>query len=141
MNSRRKFIKSTCNACIGAIAVSIFASQLSGCKTVSITNAQVENNAIKIPVASFADKKIQIIRSSILNNDILLVKNSDTQYTALLMLCTHRNNPLTASGSGLYCSAHGSRFDLEGNVTLEPATQPLKKYLTQLQNEFVTIYL
>ena len=141
MKSRREFIKTTCNACMGAIAVSIFATQLSGCKTVAITNAQVENNAIKIPVASFADKKIQIIRSSTLNNDILLVKNSETQYTALLMLCTHRNNSLTASDSGLYCSAHGSRFDLEGNVTLEPATQPLKKYPTQLQNGFITINL
>lgn len=126
---------------MSAIAISVFASQLSGCKTVAITNAQVENNMINIPVSTFADKKIQIIRSATLNNDILLVKNSETQYTALLMRCTHRNNPLTASDSGLYCSAHGSRFDLEGNVTYEPATLPLKKFTTQLQNEYIIINL
>ncbi|MEO5570017.1 MAG: Rieske (2Fe-2S) protein [Bacteroidia bacterium] len=141
MKSRREFIKTTCNACMSAIALSVFASQLSGCKTIAITNAPVENNTIKIPVSSFANKKMQIVRSTTLNDDILLIKNSDLQYTALLMLCTHRNNSLTVSESGLYCSAHGSRFDLEGNVTYEPATQPLKKFTTQLQNEFIIINL
>ncbi|HKR07299.1 MAG TPA: Rieske (2Fe-2S) protein [Bacteroidia bacterium] len=141
MKSRREFIETTCKACIGTLVISVFAPGLSGCKTIAVIQTEMDGNQIKIPAISFADKKIQIIRSSKLNDDILLVKNSEVQYTALLMRCTHRNNPLNASESGLYCSAHGSRFDLDGNVTYEPASQPLKKFTTQLQNDLIIINL
>jgi cytochrome b6-f complex iron-sulfur subunit len=41
----------------------------------------------------------------------------------------------------LYCSAHGSTFDLQGNVTHEPASRPLKQYRTEKVNNEIIIYL
>lgn len=73
--------------------------------------------------------------------DILLVKRKDGTYNALYMQCTHQNQPLSANKSGLFCASHGSAFDLEGNVNVEPATSPLKKFRTETENNNVKIYL
>ncbi len=73
--------------------------------------------------------------------DILLVKKSDGTYNALYMQCTHQSQPLTASKTGLFCSSHGSGFDLDGNVTIEPATRPLRKFKTEAGSDAVKIYL
>ncbi len=55
------------------------------------------------------------------------------------MKCTHRANPLTATKDGLYCPAHGSRFDLNGNVTEQPATEPLKQFKTSINQTSVIV--
>jgi cytochrome b6-f complex iron-sulfur subunit len=55
------------------------------------------------------------------------------------MKCTHQDNPLTVNSTGLYCTAHGSTFDLQGNVTKEPALHALKKYKTELNESSIVI--
>jgi Rieske Fe-S protein len=55
------------------------------------------------------------------------------------MKCTHQDNPLTATQTGFFCSAHGSTFDLKGNVTKEPALRPLKKYTTEIKESSILI--
>jgi Rieske Fe-S protein len=82
-----------------------------------------------------------LVRNPKLEFDILLIRINENSYNALLMKCTHQDNALTANKSGLYCSAHGSTFDLEGNVTKEPALTPLKKFKTEVSNSSVTINL
>lgn len=102
----------------------------------------MRKGTIKVPLSSFIDKnKVLIVRNEQTVFDILLVKISDTNYNALLMQCTHQDNPLTATKSGLFCSAHGSTFDLQGNVTKEPALSPLKKFKTEVNNSFIEIFL
>ena len=81
-----------------------------------------------------------IVRNKNMEYDILLIKSGNT-YTALQMKCTHQDNPLTVNSSGLFCASHGSVFDLNGNVTKEPALQPLKKYNTQINDSEIQIKL
>jgi Rieske Fe-S protein len=57
------------------------------------------------------------------------------------MQCSHQNQPLSATKTGLFCASHGSAFDLEGNVTVEPATDPLRKFKTEVNNATIKIYL
>lgn len=93
-----------------------------------------------VPLSSFTEKnKMVIVRSGELEFDILVVKSANA-YHALQMKCSHQDNPLTANASGLFCSAHGSTFDLEGNVTKEPALKPLKKYKTEWNASSVLIH-
>ena len=73
--------------------------------------------------------------------NILLIKKNDGTYNALYMMCTHERQPLGATNKGLYCSSHGSGFDLEGNVTIQPATQSLTKFQTSVNNQKVFINL
>jgi cytochrome b6-f complex iron-sulfur subunit len=71
--------------------------------------------------------------------DILLVKKSEELFDAIYMRCSHRENPLTATATGLHCSAHGSSFDLNGQVMKEPATAPLQKFPTEFDKTTGTI--
>lgn len=73
--------------------------------------------------------------------DILVVKKSDSDYNAIYMKCSHQENAVTATETGLFCSAHGSRFDLDGNVLKEPALQPLKKFKTEITGQTLVIDL
>jgi nitrite reductase/ring-hydroxylating ferredoxin subunit len=81
-----------------------------------------------VPVSFFETSNLAIVRDNQAEFDILLVKKSEDLFEAIYMKCSHRENPLTATETGLYCSAHGSIFDLDGNVKKEPATAPLQKF-------------
>jgi cytochrome b6-f complex iron-sulfur subunit len=76
-----------------------------------------------------------------LQDNIAVIKKSDTEYTALLMQCTHQENPVQFTGEGFYCPSHGSKFDMDGNVTVKPARTPLKHYNTKVENGNVIISL
>jgi Rieske Fe-S protein len=138
---RRKFIKSSCVLCAGALGAGLLSSTLSGCATLPIYKGVTEQDKINIPFASFKESNVLIVRNNKLEFDILLVKKHENDVNALLMKCTHQDNALTATKSGLLCTTHGSTFDLQGNVTKEPALNPLKKFKTELNNQVITIYL
>jgi cytochrome b6-f complex iron-sulfur subunit len=57
------------------------------------------------------------------------------------MKCTHQDQPLVSSGKSLYCNSHGSQFDLEGKVIKDPASRPLRKFVTAVEGEQVLIQL
>ena len=92
-------------------------------------------------MTNFVESNLVIVRDVQVPYDILLVKKSEQEYTAIYMKCTHRENPVTATKSGLFCSEHGSTFDLDGKVTREPALQSLKKFKTELVDNHVSIDL
>jgi len=95
----------------------------------------------EVPISSFGDSTVLILRDIQMPFDVLLVKKSIEEYLALYMQCTHQENPVTATENGLYCSAHGSSFDLEGNPTKEPASKPLKRFTTEYKINSITIDL
>ena len=84
-----------------------------------------------------------IARAPELSYDVLVIKLPDGGARALYLRCTHEDQPLTATASGLHCPSHGSRFALDGSVEEGPATTPLTTftvrqeadlYIVQLQN-------
>jgi len=107
-----------------------------------VFKAVVVKNVLAVPFTAFTEgNNSVIVRNSSIPFDILLVKKSNGIYTALEMKCSHQDNPLTANKTGLFCSSHGSTFDLEGNVLKEPALKPIKKYKTEIESSFVHIIL
>ncbi len=126
--------------CASIAGLGLLTSQLSGCAPLPIFKADMSNGLISVPFTSFTEKnKIVIVRNSQLEFDIVLVKNSETDFSALQLKCTHQDNALTATQTGFFCSSHGSTFDLKGNVTKEPALNPLKKYKTEIKSSLVII--
>ena len=137
---RRQFIKSSCSACIGAAATGLLFSQLTSCAPAfPVYKAKFDKGIIQVPLTSFETSNLVIVRDLQMDFDILLIKKSSEDYQAIYMKCSHQSNPLTATSSGLFCSAHGSSFDLDGKVRTEPATGPLQKFKTELQDTNVTI--
>jgi len=138
MQSRRTFIKKSCAACIGMSALGIL---LESCATPQhILKPAIENNSINIGLNNFQTNNSYIIRNKKLPFDILVVKN-DMEYTALQMRCTHNDVALNFSGKKIVCTAHGSEFDLKGNVTKEPAATSLTRYKTSINEQQLIIHL
>ncbi|MCW3084371.1 MAG: Rieske (2Fe-2S) protein [Bacteroidetes bacterium] len=126
--------------CVGLVGLGALATQLSSCAPLPVLKGESKDGIITVPIISFTEKSnVMIVRNAQLDFDIALVKNSDSDYTALLMKCTHQDNPLSLTKNGLYCASHGSAFDLKGNVTQEPALTPLKKFTTEITNSSILI--
>ncbi len=115
---------------------------LEGCSTaLPLLKTTQENKAIMIPLSRFSDKnKLVIVRSSTLENDILLIKNENS-YKAIYLKCTHEGVGLTATDKKIFCPAHGSVFDFNGKVIKEPALRPLTEFRTETTHENVIIHL
>lgn len=113
-------------------------STLEACSTLPMYKAKVQNGLLELPLTQFAENTSVIVRNSDLDFDILVLKEGTT-YRALYMKCTHEAAPLTATNKGLFCSMHGSSFDLNGQVTKEPATKPLAKFETTISNQSILI--
>ena len=140
MASRREFILSACKLCLAVGAAGSVAAFLEGCKTIQVVTAENEGeDQLKIPMTSFAENSQVLVRSRKVSQDILAVRKPGDTYTALLLECTHENQPLTASGNSIFCSSHGSKFDLDGNVVTSPASRPLRKYPANVSGEYLFI--
>ena len=117
-------------------------SMLNSCSPLPVLKTSSKESTLSIPETSFAENQnLLIIKNSNYEFDILLVKKADNTYNALYMQCTHESQPLSATKSGLFCSSHGSAFNLEGEVTVQPATKALKKFRTQTENNQIIIHL
>jgi len=139
---RRAFIKTSCITCAGILGAGSVLSMLSSCAPLPVLKTSSKENTLLVPEQAFKEgQNLLLLKNSNLEFDILVVKKKDTTYNALYMQCTHQNQPLTASKSGLFCASHGSGFDLDGNVIIEPATQPLRKFKTEIENNNIKIYL
>ncbi|TSD66563.1 Rieske (2Fe-2S) protein [Inquilinus sp. KBS0705] len=139
MTSRREFIRSGCAACL---LVASGATLLEGCATpMPLVNATGTTD-LQVGTDSFIAGKgnMLVVRTKQLENDILLIKNGET-YKALLLRCTHEGVGLTPTANKIYCTSHGSVFDLDGKVQKEPALRPLKTYPTEVINNKVIIHL
>jgi len=141
MKTRREFLKDSCTACLGTAFLGLTFSTLSSCSSLPIYKTDLSKKQVDVPLTHFAESNLVIVRDVQVPYDILLVKKSEHEYTALYMKCTHRENPVTATKGGLFCAEHGSAFDLDGQVTKEPATAPLKKFKTELSDNQVSIDL
>ena len=128
MINRREFIKSSIKSSCVLCATGLL-SQLTSCAAALPTfKTKITGRSIDVPISYFETSDLAIVRDNQAEYDILLVKKPQDVFEALYMRCTHRENPLTATQTGLFCSAHGSAFDLDGQVKKEPAIDPLLKF-------------
>ena len=128
-------------ACASIVSAGSLMTLLNSCAPLPVLKTSSKEN-ILVPETSFQEgQNLLVIKNSEMEFDILLVKKKDNTYNALYMQCSHQSQPLSANKTGLFCSAHGSSFDLEGKVIAEPATVPLHKFRTEIKDNNIKIYL
>ncbi|MBK6831131.1 MAG: Rieske (2Fe-2S) protein [Flavobacteriales bacterium] len=123
---RRGFLRSSCQAC-AAIALAPALVSMESCASGSKMLA-VENGMLTVPMDTMGNGNTAIVSGQGLANKLMIVKRADGTYTALELLCPHKQGPLKEVTGGLECDWHHSRFDLEGKVLGGPAKQDLKTY-------------
>ncbi|MFI5155091.1 MAG: Rieske (2Fe-2S) protein [Chitinophagales bacterium] len=137
---RRQFIRSSCNLCL-LTASGFLLSELVACNPAyQLIKTEVVNDTIQIPLFSFNQPGLKLVRPNGWAWDIAVYKNAGG-YEAILMKCTHQNNQLILTGNGFVCDLQGSNFNLEGIVTKGLAELPLKKFPVDLVLDNLIIYL
>lgn len=142
---RRVFLKGACRICLLGAAVATVAADLSSCSPkIAGSNAfkpEVKDNLVEVPLSMFEKQPFQVISPDKYEYEISVEKKAGNSYKALLLKCTHYQNQLTTTGNGFICSLHGSKFDIEGNVTKGPAENSLQELKTQIIKENLIIHL
>ena len=143
--NRREFTK-TCVTCLAGAAMAPIAT---GCKSTHYTTGMMEKDGISVFPSEFTYMKDEqpvtrsyvIVRNDALEFPIYLYRFSETQYSALLMRCTHQGNELQASGDHLHCPAHGSEFNNRGILEQGPAEKDLRRFQVSADNQRIFIDL
>ena len=139
---RRKFILDSCRACAALAAVPAIAALEScgGAKTLAIEPA-AGSNIIDVPLSQFGSATYTVVKSKKVGDDLIIAKQPDGSYKALVKRCTHKGGPVNVDGADLKCSWHGSRFSMSGTVVNGPAAAPLKSYPATLEGDVVKVDL
>jgi len=143
---RKEFLKVCGGSCLGLLGLSVL---LDSCKSGQYVQGTVANNLLQINKGDFVvlkNDKTTYRRSIItkpenFNYPIVVYRFSETQYSALLLSCTHQSSELTMNGDILTCSAHGSEFSNKGEVLQGPAEQKLKSFNVTTDDKNIYIQL
>ena len=139
---RRKFILDSCRACAAVAAVPALAALEScgGTKAVAMEPA-TGSSTITVPLSQFGGATYTVVKSKQVGDDLIIAKQPDGSYRALVKRCTHKGGPVNMDGIDLKCSWHGSRFSMSGTVVTGPAAMPLKSYPATLEGDVVKVDL
>lgn len=144
---RKEFLKSCGFACLGAVGVSTL---VQSCTAFKHVNAPIINNRLQVPLSGFLQqskkegtqyKRYIVVRNEQLNYPLVVYRNSENNYTALLMRCSHQFNELNVNGELLSCPAHGSEFNAKGEVVQGPAEMQLRSFITTADTQHLYIHL
>lgn len=139
---RKEFIKTCGYACLGASFMIPF---LQGCVSSKTITAPIHGENLVVQKLDFQKDgewlKYLIVNNTQLKYPIYLFRASEQHFTALYLRCTHQGNELNAYGEKLVCSAHGSEFDNQGNVTSGPASTPLRSFQVHSDHQNIFISL
>lgn len=87
-----------------------------------------KSDFLKLKEGATTYRKYIVVKFEGADYPIIVYRNSETEYTALLLSCTHQGNELNVNGDILTCTAHGSEFSNKGEVLQGPAEQKLKSF-------------
>ena len=143
---RRKFIRTSCIACMTGFAVSTI---LESCATTHHINAEIQSSDLIIPLSEFQFsknnntqfKKYLVVQNEKLQYPICVYRLDEKNYSALWMRCTHQGTELQVFGNKLQCPAHGSEFSNTGEVQNSPATEHLRKFPVSIEPTHLKISL
>lgn len=143
---RRDFIQKGCIACL---SVTVLSSLLSSCVSTQYTAGKLGKDGITVSKDDFIIKQrggtayssFIIVRNEALKYPVCVYRQTDNDYTALWMRCTHQGSELQASGDVLQCSAHGSEFTSKGEVRNGPADRALRTFPVIVTNNEIFIDL
>ncbi len=142
--NRKEFIQSCTFSCLGLLGA---AALLQNCTPSKYIQVSRENDQLKVAKSEFVNlkknktSKYLIVKANTIPYPIVVYRFSDTDYTALLLQCSHQGSELNVNGDILTCPAHGSEFGNKGEVIQGPADQKLQNYKVTSDADHIYINL
>lgn len=143
---RKLFLKQCGTYCLGSL---LGAGLLASCSGYYYATATISDNALVVNKNEFKEvkngntayRKFVLVRTDKLNFPICIYRLDDSNYSALLMECTHKGCELTPQGDYLVCPCHGSEFNNTGKVQNPPAELDLHQYKITFNEENIYVHL
>lgn len=136
MSNRREFIKTAVGLCGAACGIVL----LESCTNVKYIQGSVSGQNLIVSKTELAESKFVVVRSDKTEAPVYL-SVTEEGYSALLMLCTHKQCELKPTGNFLTCPCHGSEFSNKGKVLKEPADKDLLQYKVTQDTNNIYIHL
>lgn len=73
------------------------------------------------------------------NDEIMLIRKTDTEFLAVKTVCTHKGCDVELEGDKFVCPCHGSEYTIDGKVTTGPAKNDLKVFETIFDSDKGTV--
>ena len=132
---RREFL-ATCAACSGAL--------LAGCVSMVTHPVPVLGGRVRIALSNFPDLArpdgaIKVLPQGFA--EPIYVLATESGFTAVSPICTHRGCTVDVNGARLVCPCHGSTYDRAGLVLRGPAERPLTRYAVTRAGDELVLHL
>ena len=143
---RKEFLKICGFSCLGVLGLS---GLMQSCGSTHYAVSNIKDNQLIISKQEFEItentttryRNYVVSKVDGINYPIIIYKNLNDTYTALLLRCSHQGAELTVNGDLLTCSAHGSEFGKNGDVIQGPAEQQLTAFKVQTDAQNIYIQL
>ncbi len=140
---RKEFLKICGGSCMGFMTLPVL---LQGCSSgLYYVDGKVINDRILVNKSDFSIgdefREHIIVKFASSAFPIILYRFSESEYSALLLQCSHQGTELSVNGDMLTCSGHGSEFNNRGDVLTGPANMPLISFPVTTDDKHVYIQL
>ncbi len=132
---RKEFI----NRCMMLTAGCISVDVLTGCTSLPIVSHTREGSTAIVNKSSFENKEYVLIEVDELPAPIFISRQSEEEYAAVLLKCTHRGCQVQPAGEIMECPCHGSRYSRTGSVIRGPAPKDLVQYPTEVTVDSIRV--
>jgi Rieske Fe-S protein len=144
--NRKEFIKVCGGSCLAVVGISLLTQN---CKSTHYVQAAADNDKLEVSKSDFmimkngeqSFRRSIIVKSDKLDYPLVVYRNDENNYTALLLRCTHQGLELNVAGDLITCSAHGSEFGKTGEIITGPAEQRLRSFpvMTDEKNIYIKL--
>ncbi len=132
---RKEFINRCMMLAAGCVSVDV----LTGCTSLPIVSHVREGSKAIVTKSSFEDKEYVLIEVDELPAPVFISKQSEEEYAAVLLKCTHRGCQVQPAGEIMECPCHGSRYSRTGSVLRGPAPKDLMQYSTVVTTDSIHV--
>jgi len=138
--SRRDFIK---RSAVGVIAGGAILSTMNVeafAKTAAANKAVFRKSGDDLVIKLADNTALGKTGGSVkVNDEIMLIRKSETEFLAVKTICTHKGCDVELEGDKFVCPCHGSEFTMDGKVTQGPAKTNLKTFETIFDSDKGTV--
>ena len=132
---RKEFIK---KIAIGGSILFVAPTFLDSC---AIGDDEIVNSEITVDLTNPEFSALGTIGGYAYKDNIILIRISESEYTALSKICTHQGCTVSYSPvtNQLPCPCHGSLYNISGGVINGPAPKSLKQYSVTVDGNMLII--